>query len=141
TATCLGDGDYALTVTSAQAVAAVVLPNSNTLAGAYVALAAPTAKAFVPIAQRAFGGWSSSIWIQSISASTATLTFTPIGVGTAVPVTTSLVAGMTKRIDLVTTAGLANGQQYAVVISGDGMLSAVVQESDPAPGDGLMVYE
>ena len=140
-ATCLGDGDYALTVTSAQPVAAVVLPNSNTLAGAYVALAAPTTKALLPIAQRAFGGWSSSIWLQSISASTATLTFTPIGVGAAVPVTTSLVTGQTKKIDLVSTAGLANGQQYSVVITGDGMLSAVVQESNPAPGDGLMVYE
>jgi len=140
-ATCLGNGDYALTVTAAQPIAAVVLPNSDTLAGAYNALVNPTAKSYVPVAQRAFGGWSTSIWIQSISASSATLTFTPIGVGAAVPVTVSLVAGQTTKIDLATTAGLANGQQYAVVINGNGQLAATVQESNPAPGDGLMMFE
>jgi len=140
-ATCLGDGDYGLTVTSTQPVAAVVLPNSSTLAGAYVALAAPTAKTLVPVAQKAFGGWTSSIWLQSISASTATLTFTPIGVGVTVPVTTSLVAGQTKKIDLATLAGLNIGGQYSVVITGDGQLASVVQEFNPAPGDGLMVFE
>ena len=93
------------------------------------------------MAQRAFGGWSTSIWIQSISASSATLTFTPIGVGAAVPVTTSLVAGQSTKIDLATTAGLANGQQYSVVINGNGQLAATVQESNPAPGDGLMMFE
>jgi hypothetical protein len=139
-ATCLGNGDYALTVSAAQPVAAVVLPNSDTLADSYIAISAPTTKLLLPIAQRAFAGWSSSIWLQSVSATTATLTFTPIGVGAAVPLTVSLAAGQTKRIDLATTAGLNNGGQYAVVISGDGQLAAVVQESNPAPGDGLMVY-
>jgi hypothetical protein len=140
-ASCLGNGDYGLTVTSAQPIAAVVLPNSDTLAGAYNALINPTAKSYVPVAQRAFGGWSTSIWIQSISATSATLTFTPIGVGAAVPVTVSLVAGQSTKVDLATTAGLANGQQYAVVISGNGQLAATVQESNPAPGDGLMMFE
>jgi hypothetical protein len=140
-ATCLGDGDYGVTVTSTQPVAAVVLPNSNALAGAYVGLTAPTTKAYVPVAQKAFGGWTTSIWLQSISASTATLTFTPIGPGVAVPVTTSLVAGQTKKIDLATLAGLNIGGQYAVVITGDGQLASVVQEFNPAPGDGLMVFE
>jgi hypothetical protein len=140
-ATCLGDGDYGLTVTSTQPVAAVVLPNSNTLAGAYVALTAPTAKTLIPIAQKSFNGWTTSIWLQSISASTATLTFNPIGVGVSVPVTMSLVAGQTKKIDLATLAGLNIGGQYSVVITGDGQLAAAVQEFNPAPGDGLMVFE
>ena len=41
----------------------------------------------------------------------------------------------------VTTAGLADGQQYSVVVTGNGTLAAVVQEMNLLPGDGLMVYE
>ena len=139
-ATCLGDGDYALTVTAAQPIAAVVLPNSNTLLDAYVGLASPTAKALLPVVERNFGGWNSTLWLQSTSATTATLNFNPIGAGAAVPVTISLTAGLTKKVDAATIAGLANGQQYSVVITADGTIAVVVQESNLAPGDGLMVH-
>ena len=103
-ATCLGDGDYGLIVTSTQPVAAVVLPNSNTLAGAYVGLTTPTTKTLLPVAQRNAQGWSAPIWLQSVTASSATLTFIPVGGGAPVVVTTSLTAGVTKRIEPTTTA-------------------------------------
>jgi hypothetical protein len=140
--TCLGDGDYGLTVSASQPMAAVVLPNSSTLAGAYVAAATVTSRALAPVVQRNAGGWNSPIWLQSISAASATLSFYAIGTGAlAASVPLSLTPGMTMRVDPGAVNGLVNGQQYSLAIDASGMVAAVIQEFNTQAGDGLMVYE
>lgn len=141
-ATCLGDGDYGLTVSASQPVAAVVLPNSNTLAGAYLAAANITSKALAPVVQRNVGGWNSPIWVQSITATSATLSFYAVGTGSlATSLPLSLAPGMTTRVDPAAVNGLVNGQQYSLVIDASGTIAAAIQEFNAQAGDGLMVYE
>jgi hypothetical protein len=140
--TCLGDGDYGRTVSASQPVAAVVLPNSNTLAGAYLAAANITSKALAPVVQRNVGGWNSPIWVQSITATSAMLSFYAVGTGSlATSLPLSLTPGMTTRVDPAAVNGLVNGQQYSVVIDASGTIAAVIQEFNAQAGDGLMVYE
>jgi hypothetical protein len=141
-ATCLGDGDYGLSVSSSQPIAAVVLPNSNTLAGAYLAAGNVTSKVLAPIVQRNLSGWNSPIWLQSVTATSATLNFYVLGTGalaTSLPL--SLTAGTTVRVDPAAVAGLANGQPYSLVVDANGTIAATIQEFNVQAGDGLMVYE
>ena len=141
-ATCLGNGDYSLVITTGGLVAAVVLPNSNTTAAGYLAAVAPTTKVVLPVVQRNAAGWNSPIYLQSIGASSATLSYYTIGSGTLVITQTiALVSGTALKIDPAAVSGLTNGLQYAVVITGNGTLTAIVDEINPAPGDGTMIYE
>ncbi|GAC1698868.1 MAG: hypothetical protein NVS9B6_09660 [Candidatus Limnocylindrales bacterium] len=141
-ATCLGDGDYSVTINSGGLIAAVVLPNSNTTADGFLAAVAPTSKVLLPVAQRNAAGWNGSIYLQSVSAASATLSYYQIGSGAlATTQTVTLVPGSTLKISPATVAGLADGQTYSVVITGTGTLAAVVAEENSAAGDGLMMYE
>ena len=141
TATCLANGDYSLVVSASQPIAAVVLPNSDTTASAYVAETSPSTRVGIPLAARNAGGWSASLWVQSVSASAGTITFNRIGAAGSTTSTVALMPGTTSRIDLATVPGLIDGAQYAVTIVANGTITAVVREFDPAPGDGLMVRE
>jgi len=142
--TCLGDGDYSLAITTGGLVAAVVLPNSNTTAAGYLAAVAPTTKTLLPIVQRNAAGWNGLIYLQSIGATSATLSYYTIGTGTlATTQTVALVSGTGLKIDPATVTGLTSGLQYSVVITGTGTgtLTAIVDEVNPAAGDGTMIYE
>ena len=141
-ATCLGNGDFSLAITTPGLVAAVVLPNSNTTAAGYLAATAPTSKAVLPVVQRNAAGWNGYIYLQSISAANATLSYYTIGTGTlATTQVVSLVPGASLKISPAAVPGLTDGQQYSVVIAGAGTLTAIVDELNPAPGDGTMIYE
>lgn len=141
-ATCLGNGDYSLAISASGPVAAVVLPNSNTTADGYRAAVAPTTKVVLPVVQRNLSGWNGPIYLQSIGASSATLSYYTIGSGTlATTQTVALVSGSAIKIDPATVSGLTDGAQYSVVITGSGTLTAIVTELNPAPGDGSMIYE
>jgi hypothetical protein len=141
-ASCLAYGNYSLVITSPGLVAAVVLPNSNTTAAGYLAAVGPTSKSVLPVVQRNMSGWNDPIYLQSIGASSATLQYYVIGAGTlAATQTQPLTTGTGMKIDPATVAGLADGQQYAVVITGNGALTAIVDELNPATGDGTMIYE
>lgn len=140
--TCLGNGDYSLAITAAGQIAAVVLPNSNTTAAGYLAATAPTSKVVLPIVQRNAAGWNGYIYLQSASATSATLSYYQLGTGAlATTQTVALVPGASLRIAPATVTGLTDGQQYSVVIAGTGTLTAIVHESNSAPGDGSMIYE
>ena len=140
--TCLGNGDYSLAITTPGLVAAVVLPNSNTTAAGYLAATAPTSKAVLPVVQRNAAGWNGYIYLQSIAAASATLSYYTIGSGTlATTQTVALVPGTAMKIAPATVSGLADGQQYSVVITGTGTLTAIVDEVNLASGDGTMIYE
>ena len=141
-ATCLAYGNYSLVITSPGLLAAVVLPNSNTTAAGYLAAVAPTTKVVLPVVQRNMSGWNDPIYLQSVGASSATLQYYVIGAGTlAATQTQSLTSGTGLKIDPATVSGLADGQQYAVVITGNGSLTAIVDELNAAAGDGTMIYE
>lgn len=142
TAVCLGDGIYSLVVTSGVPIAAVILPNSNTTAAGYVALTAPTNKVVLPIIQRNVGGWNTTVYLQSVGATSATLSYFTIGTAAlAATQTVPLAPGRTTKIDPSTVAGLAVGSQYSVVIVGNGAIAAIADEFNPAVGDGDMIYE
>lgn len=141
-ATCLGNGDYSLVITTPGLVAAVVLPNSNTTAAGYLAATAPTSKTVLPVVQRNAAGWNGYIYLQSIGAASATLSYYTVGTGTpATTQTVALVPGTALKISPASVSGLTDGQQYSVVITGTGPLTAIVNELNPAPGDGSMIYE
>jgi hypothetical protein len=140
---CLGNGDYSLTVTASQQIATVVLPNSNTIAAAYVAAAVSTAKVVLPVVSRRANTFSSPIHLQSVGATSATLDYYTIGTGTlATTQALTLTPGRRQTIDPRTVTGLADGQSYSVVITAvGGNIVAVVDEVSTLPGDNDMIYE
>ena len=141
-ATCLGNGDYSLAITAAGSVAAVVLPNSNTTAAGYLAATAPTSKVVLPVVQRNASGWNGYIYLQSISAASATLSYYQIGTGAlATTQTVALVPGTAMKIAPASVSGLSDFREYSVVITGTGTLTAIVDEVNLAAGDGTMIYE
>ena len=141
TSTCLGNGDYGLTISAGGSIAAVILPNSASTAGAYLAATTASSHVLLPVVARDVSGWNATIWIMAVSTSAATLRYYTVGAGRlAATQTVALVPGGTTRVDPRTVAGLTTGE-YSVVVDASGPITAAVSEFNPAPGDGLMVYE
>jgi hypothetical protein len=142
-ATCLGNGNYSLTISASTSIAAVVLPNSSTISAGYLAAPAPTGTVVLPVVSRKANAFTSPIHLQSIGASSATLTYYAMGSGTlAATQTLTLTSGTSQKIDPTTVTGLADGQSYSVVITAaSGNITAVVDELSTQTGDNEMVYE
>ena len=137
--TCLGSGEYSFVANanggSIAAVVNVIGPDS---AMGYSASPTPANNYFLPNVLASYGGWTTPIYLQSVTASTATLTWTPFTGGAAVTQTVTLNPGRTTRID--PNASVPQGRQYAVTVAGGGTLSAIVMELNISGGDNAMIY-
>ena len=138
--TCLGSGEYSFVANanggSVAAVINVIGPDS---AMGYSASSTPAANYFLPNVLASYGGWTTPIYLQSVTASGATLTWTPFTGGASVTQTISLTPGQTTRID--PNASVPQGKQYAVTVTGSGgTLAAIVMELNVSGGDNAMIY-
>jgi len=145
-ATCLGNGEYALKITATGSVAAVVLVVTATTAGAYAAAPIVTLRQYLPNVTRTLGGpsgYTTPIFLQSAGASTATLRWYRFSDASLVQTqTVALPANSSIAIDPRTVAGLSDDTQYAVIVDGvDGPVNAIVYEQSFTGGDGVMIYE
>jgi hypothetical protein len=145
-ATCLGSGEFSLKITAANPVAAVVLPNSTTTAGGYLASSQLTERTLVPTAFRRIGGASG--WgtrIVSYTGAPAQLTARVFAIPSGdIKATFPVPIGQTgwAAFDLNTVLGLADNAQYAVTVDGGGTpLTTIAIERASTGGDALMVFE
>ena len=144
-ATCLGAGEYSLVVTSSQPIAAVTLPVTDITAEAYVAATTVTSKVYLPNVTRTLGGptgWTTPIILQSVTATSATLTWYRFDNGQlAVTQNVTLTAGSSKWIDPATVVGLSENTQYAVVIdAGVGTTITAIVYQLASGGDNAAIY-
>lgn len=142
TATCLGDGIYALKITASSPIAAVILPNSSTTGGAYVAASFVTSRALLPVVQRDVDGWTTTMYVQSASATSVAIRYFDIVTGEFAGMqTVPLVPGSAIAIDAATVAGLLSGREYSVSLEPQFSIAVVAVARTTRPGDGLMIYE
>ena len=145
-ATCLGNGEYAVKLTSANPIAAVVLPNSATTAGGYLASGQLSARALVPVAFRRIGGaagWNTRMAVYSGAPAQLTVRAFDIATGDLkARFTPSIDTTGWTTFDLSGVAGLADNTQYAVTIDAGGPpLAVVALERAFTGGDAFMVFE
>ena len=143
---CLADGEYSFVTTATGTIATVVnvlsLANGATAMG-YSATAQPASKYFLPNVTLSLGGesgWTTPIILQSVTGTSATLSWYRFQGGTLV--TTQNVAipqSSSIRIDPHNVAGLSPDTQYAVVVQATGTITAIVQEF-ASGGDNAMTY-
>src|SRR6185503_13586241 len=145
-ATCLGAGEFSLRIAASNAIAAVVLPNSSTTAGGYLASSQLAERTLVPTAFRRIGGASG--WgtrIVSYTGAPAQLTVRIFAIPSGgIRATFPVAIGQTgwASFDLNTVTGLADDAQYAVTIDGGGTpLTTIAIERASTGGDALMVFE
>jgi hypothetical protein len=149
---CLADGEYTIKIDAAGgSIAAQVNVETESTAMGYSATATPATKFFLPNLTKSLcfcptptptTGWSTPILLQSVTATTATLSWYNFQGGSlAFTQTVSLVAGTGVRIDPWTITQLAADRQYSVVVdAGTGTVTAIVSEFAPG-GDNAMMYE
>lgn len=144
---CLADGEYSFAA-SAQtgALAAVVNVISATTAAGYTALAAPATRYYLPNITRTLGGstgWTTPLLLQSVDATSVTLTWSPFGGGNSVTQVVAVAPGSATRIDPRDVPELRDDRQYAVtaVAQGSTRIAAIVMELNFGGGDGAMAYE
>jgi len=139
-ANCLPDGEYSFTAQapggSIAAMVNIIGPDS---AMGYTASPAPANSYFLPNVLAAYFGWTTPVILQSVTARTATMTWTPFTGGAPVARVVGLVPGQSLRIDPASVAAL--GRQYAVKVVADGQLTAIVMEFNAEiGGDNAMTY-
>jgi hypothetical protein len=137
---CLPDGEYSFVAQapggSIGAMVNIIGPDS---AMGYTASPAPAASYFLPNVLAAYFGWTTPVILQSVTARTATLTWTPFTGGAPVSRVINLVPGQSLRLDPATFVSL--GRQYAVKVVADGQLAAIVMElNTELGGDNAMTY-
>jgi hypothetical protein len=146
-ATCLGDGEYSFTAsaTSDASLAAVVNVISPATAMGYAATATPDTKYFLPNVTRTLGGatgWTTPIFLQSVSGGGATLKWYRFSDGTLQHTQSVTVpAGTGMKIDPLTNPGLADDTQYSVVVEGGGGTVVAIVMELAGGGDNAMIYE
>ena len=141
------DGDWSLTITGGAFAAAVtILTQANAMF--YTSNSAPTNKLFLPNVTRTLAfapgdpGWNTPIYINSATATSATLKWYRFADGSLVTTqSVALTPGMTMRIDPKSVSGLTDNSQYAVLLESTGTLVAIVTEINPFGGDDAMVYK
>jgi len=140
--TCLGNGEYSFVASAAGgSIAAVINVIGPASAMGYSASATPAAKYFLPNVLSNYGGWNTPVFIQAVSATSATLTWTPFTGGTPVVQAVSLPAGGALRIDPLSVPGLPAGLQYSVVVdAGASTVAAIVMELNSSGQDNAMIY-
>ena len=151
-ADCLADGEYSIKIEAVGGtIAAQINVASPATAMGYSATASPATKYFLPNLTKSLcfcptptqsTGWSTPILLQSVTATTATISwYNFLGGALAFSHTVSLTPGGGMRIDPWTYSQLAPDKQYSVVVDGGtGTVTAIVSEF-AAGGDNAMMYE
>jgi hypothetical protein len=143
---CLADGDYSVEVSGGGAsIAAAVNVISGATGMGYTALATAGPKYFLPNVTRTLGGatgWTTPILLQSVTATSATLSWYRFVDGTLVTQqNVPLTPGSGVRIDPRNNPSLTDDTQYAVVVSATGGNVAAVVVELASGGDNAMIYE
>jgi hypothetical protein len=151
-ADCLADGEYTIRIdaTGGNIAAQVNIETASTAMG-YSATATPATKFFLPNLTKSLcfcptptqtTGWSTPILLQSVTATTVTISwYNFLGGSLAFTHTVSLAAGTGMRIDPWSFSQLAADKQYSVVVDGGtGTVTAIVSEFATG-GDNAMIYE
>jgi hypothetical protein len=105
----------------------------------YTASPTPAPKYDLPNVLASYGGWTTPVYLQSIGATSATLTWTPFTGGATTTQTVALTPGATTKVDPNVSA--PQGKQYAVtVVANGGSVTAIVMELHSSGGDNAMIY-
>ncbi|HEY3217628.1 MAG TPA: Ig-like domain-containing protein [Candidatus Limnocylindria bacterium] len=136
--TCLGDGEYSFVARASGPVGAMVNVIGPDSAMGYTASTSPANNYFLPNVLANYFGWTTPIYVQSVAATSAILTWTPFSGGTPITQTVALVPGRAVRVDPEASAPV--GAQYAVKITATGAVAAIVMELNSAGGDNAMIY-
>lgn len=144
-ATCLGDGTTAVTISatggSLAAVVDVVGPGRSM---AYTGDGSPSSREFLPNVTRTLGGstgWNGNVYVQSPSASSATVSWYKFSDGSlAASQTLDLGAGHAAEVDPRYVSGLSDNTQYAVVVDGGGSPITTIATETAAGGNNAMSY-
>jgi hypothetical protein len=137
---CLGNGEYSFVAQAGAAVAAMVNVIGPSSGMGYTANPTPSTSYFLPNVLASYFGWNTPIFIQSVSATSAKLIWTPFTAGPVTTQTVSLTAGAAIRIDPRSVPGLLAGRQYAVTLTTNGSAGAIVMELHDSGGDNAMIY-
>src|SRR3989475_1073490 len=137
---CLADGEYAIKVdATGGTIAAQVNIETATTAMGFSATATPATKFFLPNLTKSLcfcptptqsTGWSTPILLQSVTATTVTISWYNFAGGTlAFTHTVSLTPGGGTRVDPWSFSQLAPDKQYSVVVDGGArMVTAIVSQ-------------
>ena len=151
-ADCLADGEYSIKIDAlGGTIAAQVNIETATTAMGYSATATPATKFFLPNLTKSLcfcptptqtTGWSTPILLQSVTATTVTISWYNFAGGSlAFTQTVSLAPGTATRIDPWSSSQLTADRQYSVVVDGGtGTVTAIVSEF-ASGGDNAMMYE
>src|SRR5437762_5381772 len=151
-ADCLADGEYSIRIDAlGGTIAAQVNIETATTAMGYSATATPATKFFLPNLTKSLcfcptptqtTGWSTPILLQSVTATTVTISWYNFAGGSlAFTQTVSLAPGTATRIDPWSSSQLTADRQYSVVVDGGtGTVTAIVSEF-ASGGDNAMMYE
>ncbi|MDQ2915086.1 MAG: hypothetical protein M3T56_17825 [Chloroflexota bacterium] len=151
-ADCLADGEYTIKIEAAGGnIAAQVNIETASTAMGYSATATPATKFFLPNLTKSLcfcptptqtTGWSTPILLQSVTATTVTVSWYNFqGGALAFTHTVNVAAGGGIRIDPWSFSQLAADKQYSVVVDGGtGTVTAIVSEF-ASGGDNAMMYE
>jgi hypothetical protein len=140
------DGEYSARVTGGQFAVAIATTGPGSAMG-YTAISGAATTLYLPNVTRRLGGeagWSTPIYLQSIAARTASLSWYRFSDGAFVSKTVVSMPGpyASVKIDPRETSALSDGTQYAVVVESDaGGVAAMVTELNFQGGDGAMQYE
>lgn len=138
-ADCLGNGEYSFTAQgnggNVAAMVNVIGPDS---AMGYTASPTPAATYNLPNVLASYGGWTTPIYLQSVNATSATLTWKPFLGGSPVTQTVTLTPGVAVKID--PNISVPQGAQYAVTVAANGTVTAIVMELNSSGGDNAMIY-
>ena len=151
-ADCLADGEYNIRIdATGGTIAAQVNVASAATAMGYSATATPATKFFLPNLTKSLcfcptptqtTGWSTPILLQSVTATSVTLSwYNFLGGALAFTQTVTLTPGAGMRVDPWSIPQLAADKQYSVVVDGGtGTVTAIVSEFATG-GDNAMMYE
>jgi hypothetical protein len=138
--TCLANGEFSFSAQAGGTIAAMVNVIGPTSGMGYTANPTPASSYFLPNVLASYFGWNTPILIQSVSATNATLIWTPFTGGAVTTQTVTLLAGAAIRIDPRGVPGLLAGRQYAVTLATNGPVTALVMELHDSGGDNAMIY-
>src|SRR5713226_1594727 len=145
---CLASGEFSLVVSAAAGAKLVAQVNifSDTTGDGYAMIGGPTSAISLPNITRTLGGsdgWTTPILLQSVTATTVTLSWYRFSDGSLVTTQTlSFTAGTAQRIDPRNVAALPDNTQFSVVATGtNGTIAALVTELNFQGGDGAMFYD
>ena len=139
-ANCLGNGEYSFTAQgnggNVAAMVNVIGPDS---AMGYTASPTPAATYNLPNVLASYGGWTTPIYLQSVNATSANITWKPFLGGTATTQVVTLTPGVAVKID--PNVSVPQGAQYAVTVAASGgTVTAIVMELNSSGGDNAMIY-